>query len=124
MKGAEQLAGFEETAARMGLTGAELLAQLGAQEFETDVQRAGLLEAVGKAQTAREQQALDMAYQDYLRQRDYPREQLQFMSSILRGVPVSPSQEQATFQSVNPYQQLLGTGISGLSLYRALGGGS
>jgi len=124
MKGAEQLAGFEESAAKLGLTGAELLANLGAQEFETGVQQAGLLEAVGKAETAREQQALDIAYQDYLRQRDYPREQLQFMSSILRGVPVSPSQEQASFQQVNPYQQLLGTGISGLSLYRALGGGS
>ena len=124
LQSAEQLAALDAQAQKIGMTGAELLANLGAQEFETGVQSAGLLEAVGKAETAREQQMLDLAYQDYLRQRDYPREQLQFMSSILRGVPVSPSQEQATFQSVNPYQQLLGTGISGLSLYRALGGGS
>lgn len=124
LQSAEQLANLEAQAQQLGMTGAELLASLGAKEFETGVQAAGLLEAVGKAETAREQQMLDMAYQDYLRQRDYPREQLQFMSSILRGVPVSPSQEQAMFQPVNPYQQLLGTGISGLSLYRALGGGS
>jgi len=124
LQSAQQLADLETQAQKIGLTGSELLANLGAKEFETGVQQAGLLEAVGKAETAREQQQMDIAYQDYLRQRDYPREQLQFMSSILRGVPVSPSQEQATFQQVNPYQQLLGTGISGLSLYRALGGGS
>lgn len=102
------------------LAAAGQLAGLGQAELADLTQRAGLLEGVGKAQMAREQQALDLAYQDYLRQRDYPREQLQFFSSILRGVPVSPSQEQATFTPVNPYQQLLGTGISGLSLYKAL----
>ena len=71
---------------------------------------------------AREQAGLDTAYEDFVRQRDYPREQLQFYSSILRGVPVAPSTESQKFQAYNPLQQALGTGIAGLSLYKGLMG--
>jgi hypothetical protein len=107
---------------KTGMAGAEQLAELGAKGQGLTIEQLRSLEQVGKAEQARRQQALDMAYQDYMRQRDYPREQLQFYSSILRGVPVSPSQEQATYQQVNPLQQLLGTGLAGLSLYKGLGG--
>lgn len=107
---------------KTGMAGAEQLAELGAKGQGLTIEQLRNLEQVGKAEQARRQQALDMAYQDYMRQRDYPREQLQFYSSILRGVPVSPSQEQATYQQVNPLQQLLGTGLAGLSLYKGLGG--
>ena len=71
---------------------------------------------------AREQAGLDVAYEDFVRQRDYPREQIQFMSSVLRGVPVAPSTESQKFQSYNPLQQALGTGISALGLYKGLMG--
>ena len=107
---------------KTGMAGAEQLAELGAKGQGLTIEQLRNLEQVGKAEQARRQQALGMAYQDYMRQRDYPREQLQFYSSILRGVPVSPSQEQATYQQVNPLQQLLGTGLAGLSLYKGLGG--
>jgi hypothetical protein len=107
---------------KTGMAGSEQLAELGAKGQGLTIEQLRNLEQVGKAEQARRQQALDMAYQDYMRQRDYPREQLQFYSSILRGVPVSPSQEQATYQQVNPLQQLLGTGLAGLSLYKGLGG--
>lgn len=107
---------------KTGMAGSEQLAELGAKGQGLTIEQLRNLEQVGKAEQARRQQALDMAYQDYMRQRDYGREQLQFYSSILRGVPVSPSQEQATYQQVNPLQQLLGTGLAGLSLYKGLGG--
>ena len=42
-------------------------------------------------QQALNQQRMDMAYQDFLRQMNYPMEQLQQYSSLLRGVPVTPN---------------------------------
>ena len=116
-------------AERLGLGAAELvggqargLADLGRLAREGDIESARLLEQVGKDITARDQAGLDLAYQDFVRQRDYPREQLQFLSSVLRGVPVQPSTETTSMQSYNPIQQLLGTGISALGLYKGLGG--
>jgi hypothetical protein len=115
-------------AERLGLGAAELaggqargLADLGRLAREGDIESARLLEQIGKDVTGREQAGLDLAYQDFVRQRDYPREQLQFLSSVLRGVPVQPSTETTTMQAYNPIQQLLGTGISALGLYKGLG---
>ena len=108
-------------AERIGLGAAELLAGLGGQERAGDIESAKLLETIGKDIEAKDQAGLDIAYEDFVRQRDFDKEQLQFLSSILRGVPVTPSTEQQKFQNVNPLQQLLGTGISALGLYKGLG---
>jgi|TARA_B100001057_G_scaffold498525_1_gene605781 hypothetical protein len=105
-------------AEKIGLGSAESLAALGQRARAGDIEAAGLLESVGKNLMARDQSGLDMAYEDFVRQRDYPREQLQFLSSILRGVPVSPSTEQSSFQAYNPIKDLLGTGISAYGLYK------
>ena len=78
---------------------------------------------VGKDIQAREQAGLDIAYQDFIKQRDFPRENLTFLSSILRGVPVQPSTETTQLQQYNPVKDLLGTGIAGLGLYRGLTSG-
>jgi hypothetical protein len=118
-----------ESAERLGLGAAELtagqsaqLAQLGQMAREGDIQAASMLEKIGRDIQAEKQAGLDLSYEDFVRQRDYPREQLQFYSSILRGIPVQPSTETTKLQSYNPIQQLLGTGISALGLYKGLGG--
>ena len=118
-----------ESAERLGITAGESLtsqagqlAQLGDLARKGDVQAAELLEKIGKDQQARDQAGLDLAYEDFVRQRDYPRESLTFLSSILRGVPVQPSTETVKFQQYNPIQEALGTGIAGLGLYRGLTG--
>ena len=118
-----------ESAERLGITAGESLtsqagqlAQLGDLARKGDVQAAELLEKIGKDQQARDQARLDLAYEDFVRQRDFPRESLTFLSSILRGVPVQPSTETVKFQQYNPIQEALGTGIAGLGLYRGLTG--
>ena len=118
-----------ESAERLGLGAAELtagqsaqLAQLGQMASEGDIQAASMLEKIGRDIQAEKQAGLDLSYEDFVRQLDYPREQLQFYSSILRGIPVQPSTESTKLQSYNPIQQLLGTGISALGLYKGLGG--
>ena len=109
------------SAAEASTMGAERLAALERSVRAGDVDSAKLLEAIGRDQEARKQLELDVGREDFIRQRDIPAERLHQFSSLLRGVPVSPSQEAATLRQVNPAQELLGTGISALSLYKALG---
>ena len=104
-----------------GAQGAQL-ARLGQAARDGDVHAAQLLEQIGKDIQRQEQAGLDISYEDFVRQRDYPREQLQFLSSILRGVPVQPSTETTKFGTYNPVQQLLGTGVSALGLYKGIQG--
>jgi hypothetical protein len=47
------------------------------------------LEAIGAQQRGMGQQSLDLAYQDFQQQRDYPRSQVDWMSNIVRGLPSS-----------------------------------
>ena len=116
-------------AEKMGLSAAESLsgqsaqlAALGEKARAGDIESAQLLEKIAKDRQARDQAGLDLAYEDFVRQRDMPREDLTFLSSILRGVPVQPSTETTKFQQYNPVKDLLGTGIAGLGLYKGITG--
>lgn len=106
----------------LGFTGqqAQGLMGLGETQRASDIQAAQLLENIGRSQETREQGALDIGYQDYLRQQAYPEQQLQFYSSILRGVPVQPSSTQTAYAPHNPLQQALGAGLGAIGLYRGL----
>lgn len=101
---------------------AQQMVGLGESGRAADIQGAQLLEAIGKSQLGREQEGLDLAYQDFLRQQAYPEQQLQLFSSILRGVPMQPTSIQTAYAPYNPMQQLLGAGLTGIGLYRGLSG--
>lgn len=118
--GAQQaLAGFGQ-AGQMGQT----LSNIGTAQAQADQARFGLQTQTAAQQQALQQQFLDMAYQDFLRQRDYPLEMLQQYSSLLRGVPVTPSTVQTTYApQPGIAQQLLGTGLGAASIYKAFTGG-
>ena len=75
---------------------------------------------VGQLQEQRAQQNLDIGYQDYLRQQDYPWQQLSNLGGVLSGAPysttltsnqtnVSPGQPTTGF-----FQQAAGLGISAI----------
>jgi len=99
---------------------AQQMVGLGGQERAASIQDAQLLESIGRSQRAFEQEGLDIGYQDFLRQQAFPEQQLQFMSSILRGVPVQPSVTQTAYAPFNPLQQLAGAGLAGIGLYRGM----
>lgn len=130
MFGREQAQAGEDRAARadqlraLGFTSqqAQQMVGMGETARAADIQGSQLLEAVGRAERGLEQEGLDIAYQDFLRQQAYPEQQLQQFSSILRGVPVQPSVTQTAYAPYNPMQQVLGAGLTGLSLYRGLSG--
>tara|TARA_B100000424_G_scaffold270319_1_gene269332 strand:- start:7520 stop:9289 length:1770 start_codon:yes stop_codon:yes gene_type:complete len=98
------------------------LASLGERQRAADIQGAQLLESIGRDVRAEDQGRLDLAYEDFIRQRDYPISQYERMAGILRGVPVTPDVEQTRFANYNPVQQALGAGISALGLYKGLTG--
>ena len=95
-------------------------AGLGGQQRAAGIQGAQLLEGIGKAQMGEDQASMDMAYQDFLRQQGYNKDQLGFLSNILQGVPVSPNTTQYTQMPYNPMAQAMGAGIAGLGLYRSM----
>jgi hypothetical protein len=83
---------------------------------------AGLI-SVGEAQRQLDQRALDLAYADYLDQKEYPYEQLNFAMGALSGTPynkVNRGYNMATTMAANP--SVYGQTISGLgSLASAYG---
>lgn len=97
---------------------AQTLGNLGQLQQQTDLQRLQAQQAAAAMPQAQEQQRLDQMYADFLRQRDYPMEQLGYFSNILRGLPVNLSSTATTYgQSPSAFQQLAGAGLGGLSLY-------
>ena len=92
--------------------------QLGRQ---TDL---GLLQGIGGLQRGQQQSAIDIGYTDFLQERDFPKEQLGFVSDIIRGAPFgqqttsvgqTPGQRPAPFLS-----QLLGLGMQGANIYGSI----
>ena len=71
---------------------------------------------------AEDQARADLAYEDFLRQRDFPQRQYERIAALLQGVPVTPNVEEQRMVAYNPIQQALGAGISALGLYRGLTG--
>jgi len=118
------LAGLQADQAGRGqaLDAARLLSSLGGQEQAMAFDRLRNLQAAGEIQRGLDQRSLDLGYQDFLRQQAFPREQIGFFSNILQGLPVTPGSTMASF-GVQPStgQQLLGAGIGGVGLYKALG---
>lgn len=90
-------------------------AQLGAQGGYYD-----LMNQAGRAAMADQQASLDVGYQDFLSQMNYPRDQLAFYSSILQGIPVQPNTQTMYSTNTNPWQEMLGTGLSALGTYKYL----
>jgi hypothetical protein len=112
------LAGLAQ-AGQMGQT----LANIGSAQSQADQARFGLQAQTAAQQQALNQQRYDMAYQDFLRQRDYPMEQLQQYSSLLRGVPVGVNSTTSTYaQQPGIGQQIMGSGLAAAGLYNTFRG--
>jgi len=92
------------------------------------LQGVNAITAAGQAQRGTQQSSLDLAYQDFLNQRNDPRQQIQFLSDIIRGnqLPAGQTTTQTT-QGGGPsvLSQLGGIGLGAYTLFgpgRAKGG--
>lgn len=109
---------FGLAGAGLGLQSAATMGQLGAQRQGLALQQAQALQGQGTAQQNLTQRELDTMYQDFINQRDFNKQQIAFMSNILRGVPVQPNVVQSTYANPNPLSQIAGLGIAGYGLMR------
>ena len=108
-------------AEQLGLGAATQFAGLGERRRMGAIDDAKLLETIGKAGMGREQAGLDLAYQDFVRQQAFPQERLGLFSSVLRGIPVTPSQTATTYQPFDPLGRALGLGLTALGGARYFG---
>ena len=114
-----------DLSSRYGLAAAQGLMQAGQGIQQDALSRMSLLSDIGRQQRALTQAGMDMGYEDFLRQRDFTRNQLGMFGGLLRGVPVQPQQTISTYQQQpGLFQTALGAGLSGLGLYRGLGRGA
>tara|TARA_B100002019_G_scaffold48718_3_gene41328 strand:+ start:4223 stop:5518 length:1296 start_codon:yes stop_codon:yes gene_type:complete len=112
---------FGLDAAAAAGTQAAQLAKLNEMARAGNVQAIEALGTVGKQLDLREQAQLDLAYEDFLRQQGYGRDQLNFLSGILRGMPAQMGLTEQRMLQNNPLQQAMGAGLGAVSLMRALG---
>lgn len=109
--------------ANLGLQGAGQLGNLDASRFNIMNSANRNLTAVGQDYQNRAQQGLDLQYEDFINQRDYPRGNLNWLSGIMHGVPTGQNQSVSNSQYQSPFSSVLGAGLSGVALSNLLGTG-
>lgn len=95
---------------------------MGAQQRDLTARDLDLMKGIGAQQEQKNQQSLDLGYNDFVNQRDWNRNQLGWYSGIMHGVPVSANSDTTTFQSQSPINQLAGLGIGAYGLTQAAKG--
>jgi len=104
--------------AQLGLESGSTLADMQKMGDQIELDRTRALMTSGDQQQQYAQSQLDIGYNDFVNQRDSERQNLQFLSSILRGVPISANQDVQQFDANNPV-----AGAAGLAGIAALYGG-
>lgn len=106
-----RLAGLGQTAGNLtsqgtrdALAAAQQMGALSNLGQTMSLRDAAALEAVGQTQQQQGQRNLDLAYQDFLEQREYPKTQLSFMSNMLRGIPYGTSTATSQTGPASTYQ--------------------
>jgi len=118
---AEQSRQFGGTLGLQGLAqanqSAQTLSNIGSTEQQADLARLAAQGSTAAQQQLLQQQQMDMSYADFLRQRDYPMEQLGYYSNLLRGLPVGLSSTATTYgQAPSVAAQIGGVGLGATAL--------
>lgn len=106
------------------LSGAGQLGQLGGQQFQQGMDVNKLQQAYGTQQQQQVQNILGQQYEDFLAQKKFPYQQLEFQSNLLRGTPSGSTQSLYT-AAPSTTSQLAGLGTAALGasqLMKAEGG--
>jgi hypothetical protein len=99
------------------LQSAQTLGTLGQTQQQTDLARIQAQAAAGSEQQALDQRYLDTRYADFLRQRDYPMEQLSYYNSLIRGLPMTMGSTATTYAPPpSMFSQATGLGLGALGL--------
>jgi len=107
------------------LTAGSQMGTLGQMGQAMNMKDIAAQEAVGLTKQGLNQKNLDLAYQDFVAQRNYPKEQLVMMNNLIRGLPYSTTTNTTATGPADSYQasplaMLAGAASlgSGLKLYK------
>ena len=100
-------------------TAANALTNLGTAQNNAAMGIAGLQNQLGGQQQALNQAQLNVPYQQYQENLNYPYKQLAFQQGMFSGLPMSQSAQTMYQQQPNTGQQALGLGLGALGAYRA-----
>ena len=102
-------------------TGLQTAFQQGTQQAN---QALGQQMQLGALQQAQEQKGYDTAYQDFLAQKNYPYQQLSYMSNLVRGTPMGMNTTSQVYQAPpNTLGQVAGLGAMAYGMSKMAGGG-
>ena len=108
---------------RYALQSSQQLQGIGQARTADAMQRMNALQSQGSQMRALRQAGLDVGYEDFLRQEAYPQQRLGMFSNLIQGLPLSPNQTISTYQQQpGLFQQAVGLGLSGLGMYKGMGG--
>jgi hypothetical protein len=129
MTSAQQKAQYGQAAQQLGEQSKQFGANLGLQGLQTALQGASQLGQLGQTQYGQQmginqlqnqygsqmqqqaQRPLDMAYQDFQNQQNYPYKQLGYMSDMIRGLPLGQQSTSSVYsQGPGAVQTLAGLG--------------
>ena len=87
-------------------------------KFTISIGAAEALSGVGSKIQQRDQAGLDLAYKDFIEQRDWPSKQLSLYSQLLSGTPVTPSSTTTTTEPAPDFlSQLAGLAVGGAGIW-------
>lgn len=110
-----QMGTLGQAGLQAGIQGSQALGQLGTAEQAANLQRLQGQYNVGTQQQGLQQQQMDTAYADFLRQRDYPMEQLGYYQNLVRGMPIGLGSTATTYATPpSMTSQLAGAGLAAL----------
>jgi len=85
------------------LQAGEQLARQGALQQSLGLTGLGAIEGVGQQMQNQQQRSLDLAYNDFLAQRDYDRDQIAFLNNAVRGLQIPTRQYTETIGPADTY---------------------
>ena len=116
---------MSQSGAKIGLAGLDAQQEAASglqrtqQQYDDMIMgRTNALATIGDKQQQQEQMSYDLAYSDFQNQRDQERQNLQFLNSIMAGVPVSGQGNVTQYKPQDSMSNLIGLGISGLGAYK------
>jgi len=119
----QQALGAAQSQKAQQLSGGQQFSNLGGQQMNLQQKGISGLNQAGLQGQQQLQRGMDMAYQDFLRQQQFPYTQAATFSNLLSGVPAA---QMTTAYSQQPgpsmAQQLAGLGMAGAGMYGAYKG--
>ena len=104
-----------------GIAGAGM--DIGTTAQKNLMQRIGMMEEIGRSQRGMDQAEMDLAYQEFMREQDYPWMNLGRLGQLVAGVP-SGMEQRVQSPGMSIPGQLLGLGVGASALKNLMGSGA